>query len=526
MSQVVAELETAGCLVKGASQADFKEWAQKTAAEHRAALQAAAAEQSDARTLAVRLSSLKGNDPLVTPTLQMILARKIQDPEMLKHAAAIASQASDQSVRSLALRVIEFLMAAKDADADESALGLLNLWDVDASFVVAALKGLGDKIGNRRALVRSLLTGHQQNAQTVKALEIIAERPELPLAFGLLERSLAAQFLTFALTKFGPVTDVLPGATASVQTLSVFLKSVVQSNGFAAVYLDPSKKQQIQRVVQLLDGNRFANSAADLRTVVETLAPMLRKAGSGMVALELLAAGVQFPDFAKQIGALDFWEVIAASIESPRVDVSNAAIALASKLTVGDASTKLLFDSLVKQFAKTHSHAAYCLVTVLLSKVAGLDPAAFLRGLFSGLTTPNTQNYLQYAFNFRPTQELVGPVFWRAVSNEIGQIDAQCVAAVAIFYLRYQSEVANAVVSYEFIAAMLGFLYRQSAPFALIVPVLQVILNSFADAEMAVFLAHHQFIQYLGQLPLRYPGEQNVTAVLQQFAAAFDRAAK
>jgi hypothetical protein len=525
---VVGELESGSWALPGAYAAEVRQWAQRTAAEHQAALQALVTQRVDAATLSARLANIAPGDPLAVVLFQAIADCQMAYPSILEQVIPFAAQSKVPTVRAHALRILEWLLPSPLLPVPEVALGLLDIWDIEPTNVVSGWKLLGARITNREPILRALLTKHQQTQATTVALQLLVERPDLPFVFSVLDASLALPVVNIALTRFGAVPELLPAAVASFAVLVVVLRAAIKADALPAFYLEASKKPQIEKIIPGLENGRYANSAADVRLALQTLAPLLTRAPPGPVTLDLLKAAVKYKDVAGEVGGLGFWEVLVRAIESEKAALSEAALAVAAQLPFGENWVRAVFAPAVRAIARTHSEAAFKAATALLEAQPALNPAPLLQALLTGLRTPQAQTFLKYALAVKlaAAGDAVDAGFWRSVAGEIAEIDPQAVAAVAVFYLKCQKEIAKAEVSLPVVAAFLSFLYTKSAPFAVVVPVLQVILGAFCSAAIPAFLARRRFIQYLHQLPVRYPNEGKLTAVLQQFAAAFDRAAR
>jgi hypothetical protein len=213
-------------------------------------------------------------------------------------------------------------------------------------------------------------------------------------------------------------------------------------------------------------------------------------------------------------------------LEKPAPDLAQKALEIVVALNpTEDIAIQVLWDPLVAYFAKTHSEAAFKLLKekLPLVPIANLAPLVF--ALLTGLRDAQAEPFLKFAWSipFARTEAGIDRAFWTGVAALIPQLEFQAVCGLAMFFLKYQKEAEKKLISYEFLAGMLHFLYTQTVAFAAIAPVLQVILNCLAEEEVAIFLVHHQFIEFLHHIAVKYPFEANVGPVLSNFDVAFAR---
>ncbi|OHS97880.1 TKL family protein kinase [Tritrichomonas foetus] len=524
MHQVVAELETGTTVFPGADATEFRQWARKTSPIHKDAMESLIKQQSSSQVMIARLSNLSPLDPLAVPTLQMILDMKIEDTSVLDNIVSLAIQTASEEVSALAVKLLESLVQSETIDADSLGNALLKLWDCQPSFVVTNLKLVAKRLDNRQKFIKTILTQKNQNAQTVDAIEAICELNDLSVVFEYLDPSLVVQTLSFALTRFGPVKEMVPAAVTSYAALSLLLRTVAKQNKFQAIYLTEADSAKVESIVTMLNTGFFMNSAKDLQFIIENLSTMLHKGGPGYVTLDLLSTGAKFQPVAQMIAKMDFWSIIAKAFDSNRDDVCNTALSLASQLTFTEESIRQVWEPTLACFTRTHHDISLKLIQQFIRQVPKLDITGFIIGLLTALESSKPESYTQilFSFNFAECVCHLDKTFWRLISKEIPNLSTAATAAVALFALKYQTETQNNIVSYDFLGALLSFLYKQTAPFSCITPVLQEILNMAVQVDVAVFLTHHHFIQYLHQIPLRYPNEPKVTNMLLQFAAVFE----
>ena len=526
MHQIVAELETGTTLFEGANSTEFRQWARKTSPQHKDAMESISKEQSTSQKLISRVANLNAFDPLAIPTLNRILELKIEDGAILDNIINLATQTASPEVSELAITVLGKFVQSDKIPAHDLGNALLKLWDYHPNFVVSNLKTVAKKLEDRQGFIRTILTKKGQNSQTVDAIEAIAELEDLHVIFQYLDPFLIVQTLSFALTHFGPVKEMVPAAVTSYAALNLFLRTVVKDEKYQSMYLSDSDANKVESIVTMFNTGFFINSAKDLQFIIESLSTMLHKGGPGYVTLDLLNSGAKFPPVAQLISKMDFWSIIAQALESPRDDICNLALTLSSQLTFTEESIRKIWEQLVSCFTSTHNDAALKLIQQFIRQVPKLDITGFIIGLLTGLESDKAESYthILFAFNFNTNICHLDKIFWRLISKEIPNLSTASTAAVALFALKFQSETQSNDVSYDFIGSLLSFLYKQTAPFSCITPVLQYILNMSAQVDVAVFLTHHHFIQYLHQLPLRYPNEQKVTNILLQYAAIFEAA--
>lgn len=526
MHQIVAELETGTIIFSGSDPTEFRQWARKTSPMHKEAMESLLKQNNDKFTLIARLSNLNPLDALAIPTLEQIRDLKVEDRSVIENLVSLSLQKTSEEVAELSLKVLESLVENEKTDADFLAQSLLRLWEKQPSFVATNLKKLSKRLENRERLIRMILTQKTQNAQTVDAIESIVELSDLTTVFEFLDTSLIAQTLSFSLTRFGPVKEMIPAAVTSYPALSQLLRMIVKDNKYQAIYLTEADSSKVESIITMLSSSSFMENPKNLQFIIENLSTMLHKGGPGYVTLNLLDNGARFPQVAEMITNMNFWTIIAHAFDSPLDEICNTALSIASKLKFDEDNIRTVWEPLLSCFTRTHNDASMRLIQKFIKQVPKLDITGFIIGLLTGLELSKPETYAQilFSFDFAECTAYLDQSFWRLVAKEIRNLSTASTAAVALFALKYQSEAQSSVISYDFIGALLSFLYKQTAPFSCITPVLQEILNMAANDDVAVFLTHHHFIQYLHQMPLRYPNEPKVTNILLHFASAFESA--
>ncbi|KAK8890527.1 hypothetical protein M9Y10_035304 [Tritrichomonas musculus] len=524
MHQIVAELETGTIVFTGSDATEFRQWARKTSPMHKEAMESLLKESSDKLTLIARLSNLNPLDALAIPTLEQIRDLKIEDRSVVDNLVSLALQTTSEEVAELSLKVLESLVEYDKNDADYIAQSLLRLWEKQPSFVAENLQKISKRLENRERLIRMILTQKTQNAQTVDAVEAIIELNDLSTVFEFLDPSLVAQTLSFALTRFGPVKEMIPASVTSYPALSQLLRMVVKDNKYQAIYLTEADSTKVESIITMLSSSSFMENPKNLQFIIENLSTMLHKGGPGYVTLNLLDNGARFPQVAEMITNMNFWTIIAHAFDSPRDEICNTALSIASKLNFNEDNIRTVWEPLLSCFTRTHNDSSMRLIQKFIKQAPKLDITGFIIGLLTGLELNKPEAYAQilFSFDFAECTAYFDQSFWRLVAKEIRNLSTASTAAVALFALKYQSEAQTSVISYDFIGALLSFLYKQTAPFSCITPVLQEILNMASNDDAAIFLTHHHFIQYLHQMPLRYPNEPKVTNILLHFASTFE----
>lgn len=559
---------------EGCNSVDLHSWAKQVKQQHDSAMEALAKQPSNIHILIARLSNLSPLDPLVEATLEHILKKQLADVMMLEDLVNLATQKLNAKVQDLALHIIEDLIRSNRLSASKIYDVLLKLWDEpklwsepemrgEASSwkeppgtlrVVCILKYVGrlsDSHENRHSFWRSILVEHTQDSNTVKVVEAIAERKDLAVIFEFVDPSLMLMILSFALSKFGPTPDMVPAVVWSFPALALILRTVAKTEKYTAVFLSSSDAKAVEDAVTMLSTGYFMNSPDDLMKIITTLSPLLKNGGPGMATLELLNAGARFQKVADLITELDFSELIRQCLDSPRNDVCESAVSLLAHLRATEATVKVVGSSFLRYLSRSHSDTSFKVLRQLWDKFASFEnKPSLVYSLITGLSTPKADEYVKLLFSLNMASDpiVLDKTFWKLTSLEIPKLQKdEYVAAIAIFYLKYKADKANdndetrrSVISYDLLGAFLNFVYSKSIHFARLVPILQVFLsaisedtvphrkqtNAVTSVDVAIFLCHHNFIQYLHQLPHRYPNELKVTAVLRQFMIAFEAAAK
>ena len=520
--QIIKAFESGYSVFAGCDPEEFKKWARDTKRLHMRAMDELA-KQGSAQMLGVRLASLSPLDPLLEKTLKDIIEKKVFQVSMLNDTIALALQNANEHVQELALKILDVLL--RKVAEEERMKALLRLWDLHPTFVLNVLKSNEVITGNRQAFLKPLLCEHVQTRHTVDAIEAVAGREDMAFVFQFIDPSLVIQTMSFTLAKFGPTPELIPAAVSSFSALALFLSAVSKTRRFAMVFLDPSRAREIDEAVAMLNTGYFMNSADDLQKIIATISPVLQRGGAGMVTVDLLSAGARFLKVIELIDGIDFLDVFEASLSSGDDAVSEKVLGVISVLRLNQKHGEVLGPLVLSYFARTHTDLAFRVIQQLLKVSPQLYCDKLLYGLLSGLATPRGDVFLKaaMAMDLGSGKIVLDKMFWKRLALDMAKFDANATSSLALFYLKYQRDCKDAVVSYDFMAAMLNFLYVESPPFPLIVPVLQALLNLLTVLDIAVFLCHHNFIQYLHQLPLRYPAEKQVTQVLQKFLAAMER---
>lgn len=556
MHQIVAELEAGTAIFVGVDPNEYRQYARKTSAAHKRAMNSLIHEDSDKATLIARLTNLSPLDRLAVPTLQKIHDLKIENKIIVDSIVSLARQHLSQEVSDLSVQILKQLVQSNRMDSESICQALFCLWDKSPTFVIENLKKISKNLDNRQSFIRTLLTQKRQNNHTIEALEAIVEIDDLPVVFEFIDSNLVSQALSFTLARFGPVKEMIPVAVTSYGALSQLLRAVIKENKYEAISLPKSTptttelqdntaqpdnagqqegnentgssvRENLERITNMLNSPYFMDSAQNLQQIIEFLSKMLHKGGPGYATLNLLDNGAKTPEVAQIITQLDFWQIIIQALDSPNAEIYNAALSLTTKLQFTPDLIRQIWEPLLSCFARTHSDVALSTIQHFMKQVPNLDVTGYIIGLLSASEHGQPDQYapILFSLKFSECNCNLDKAFWRTVAKEIKHFSTAATAMAALFALKYQNEVTTPTVSFDFIGALLSFLYKQTAPFSCVIPVLQEILNLSSYEEVSVFLIHHHFIQYLHQMPLRYPNEPKVTNVLLQFASVFESVA-
>lgn len=196
------------------------------------------------------------------------------------------------------------------------------------------------------------------------------------------------------------------------------------------------------------------------------------------------------------------------------------------KLKIPSDKANIIWDPLSRYFCIKQTKESINLINNILTISPKLDITHYVIGLIHGLDTDLSESIIKILFNLNLSERKIHlrEKHWTEIASIVSKCETLINSIISMFYIKYQKECKKSTMSYDFLTSLLNFLYLNTPPLELIIPILQSIHLMTSDSNVIIFLVHHQFIQYLHILPKKYPNDKDkVTSILQNFVVAFNR---
>lgn len=531
MKQVRTILETGEFIVPGTDREAFKKWIAETAPQHKAVMERFYQDKRDKTVLVKQLLSENAIDPKVQNTLQQIIEAEIFSEEILDKIIFLLEMSTNPVVQDLAKQILFLMVEKNEINPDRLGLACIKIWDQHPEFVVDVFRKLGPKITKRDEILEKVLNMSQPPVMT-DMVTLIATEAHCALVFKKLAKAHVVPVMSRFIESFGPTAAMLPAAVTSVTAIALMLRSVLQKKNLPLIGIPNSEEMEKATVgvLQKLTNNTYASSENYANECIRMLAPMMRLAGPGLGTLDILTSGAVYPRIAEVICSLALWGPIFGSFATDNTELLEASINLIHVLPIAPTIYQQGWQLMVGNYKATKNIHVLNFIKEVLMKDQQFDVSTLICALFSsvGVDTKKNVDMIQFilSINYERHTFQMNHDFTEVFVNLLNATDFNVPVGLAIFVLQYIDRCGISGLEDEIFGACLGFLYNRKPPFDAAFPILQILLIATSSQDHAAFLVKSGFADYLGELPLLYPGEPRIISIIPQFVEGFKKSFK